>query len=200
MVTAILIVTIIGVHCLQFAVGGINRVTATGIDLTLLSCSPSFVPQSIEEIDASLNDKSGNIGSLTVANITPWGSQTKMDATLTFTDFESMKTFVSSILTNANPPDFQAAVLIKTKILGLIPYSYEKSYGFQEFVDFLFGHKGWSCKSKQGPLQDVDIKDQLMSAQSRFSVSELLYSDQSIIGANLTKTENQSNMGNFTRS
>lgn len=199
-VTVALFVTLFyGVQSLQFAGGGINQVTATGIDLTLLTCNPSFVPQSIEEIDADLNDKSGNIGSLTVGNITPSGSQAKMDATLTFTDFESMKTFVGWILNNTNPSDFQATVLVKTKILNLIPYSYEKSYDFAEFDGILFDNKDWGCKSKQGFVQASDIQGQLMSAQSRFSASELLYSGKSILEGNSTKTENQSNAENATQ-
>ena len=196
---AVLFVTMsYGVQGLQFAGDGINQVTATGIELTLFACNPSFVPQSIEEINADLNDESGNIGSLTVDNVVSSNSQTKMDATLTFTDFESMKMFVDMILNNANPPDFQATVLVKTKIMNLIPYSYEKIYGFSEFYNMMFDHKEWSCQSKPGFLQEADIKEELMSAQSRFSASELLYSDKNIMEENSTNIGNQTVAENFT--
>ena len=147
---AVLFVTMsYGVQGLQFAGDGINQVTATGIELTLFACNPSFVPQSIEEINADLNDESGNIGSLTVDNVVSSNSQTKMDATLTFTDFESMKMFVDMILNNANPPDFQATVLVKTKIMNLIPYSYEKIYGFSEFYNMMFTIKNGAVNQNQ---------------------------------------------------
>lgn len=180
---------------IQFAGAGINQLTATGIGLTLLTCNPSFVPQSIEEINAELDANSSNIGSLTVENIVSSDSNSKIDMLLEFTDFESMKTFVDWILNNENPYDFQATVLVKTKILNIFPYTYEKNYNFSEFSNLLFGHKEWSCRSNP-ELQDVDIKGQLISSQARFSASELLYSDKSILAGNLTKSENQSNVKN----
>lgn len=192
LIVSLCVTLIYGIQGLQITAVSINRLTVDGMDLTLMSCNPSFIPQSIERLKTELTDKSGPVGSLTVNNLVSSGSQTKMEATLSFTDFEYMKNFVSWVLNSTNPQDFHATVFVKSKIMNIFPYDYEKKYNFSEFSNSLFNHNGWSCQSKPNYLQDNDIRMQLLAIQSRFSVSELLYSDKNIHVENLTKIINQS--------
>lgn len=178
---------------LEFAGAGVNQVTDSGISLTLLACNPSIFPQNIETMQAVLYFQSNNIGTLDVtAKTIPSGSQATMDGTITFSDFDSMKNFVGWVLDNQNPSDFKATMLVKTKILNMIPRSYQKSYDLPGFVNLIFGNQGWSCNSKQGLVETQNIKEQLSLAQSRLSAAELLYSGNSILG-NTTKNDNYTN-------
>ena len=45
---AIISVTMYKMQELEFAGGGINQVTASGIDITVLACNPSLLPQNID--------------------------------------------------------------------------------------------------------------------------------------------------------
>lgn len=162
---------------LEFAGGGVNQVTTSGLDVTMLVCNPSPLPQSIELMQAVLYFQSNTIGTFEVTGkAIPPNSQTTMDGTITFQDFNSMKNFIGWIENDQNPSDFQATVLVKTKVLDVIPYSYKKSYDFTSFEQMLFGSKQWSCQ-KQGIVSPNDVKQQLTLAQARLNAADLLYSN-----------------------
>ena len=169
--------TICKMQDLEFAGGGVNQVTTSGMDVAVLVCNPSPLPQSIDLMQAVLYFQSNTIGTFEVAGKTvPPNSQTTMDGTITFQDFNSMKNFIGWIENDQNPSDFQATVLVKTKVLNMIPYSYKKSYDFANFEEMLFGSKQWSCQ-KQGTVSTSDVKQQLTLAQARLNAAELLYSN-----------------------
>ena len=162
---------------LEFAGGGVNQVTTSGLDVTILACNPSPLPQSIDLMQAVLYFQSNTIGTFEVAGKTiPPNSENTMDGTITFQDFDSMKNFIGWIENDQNPSDFQATVLVKTKVLGVVPYSFKKNYDFTSFEEMLFGSKQWSCQ-KQGIVSSNDVKQQLTLAQARLNAAELLYSN-----------------------
>ena len=176
-IVAVVSVTMYKIQDLEFAGGGINQVTTSGMDIAILACNPSPLPQSIDLMQAVLSFQSNTIGTFEATGKTiPSHSQTAMDGTITFQDFNSMKNFIGWIENDQNPSDFQATVLVKTKVLYLIPYSYKKSYDFTSFEEMLFGSKQWSCQ-KQGIVQQSDVKQQLTLAQARLNAAELLYSN-----------------------
>ena len=111
-----------------------------------------------------------------IGKTVPPNSQTTLDGTITFQDFDSMKNFVGWIVNGENPSDFQATVLVKTKILGIIPYSSKKNYDLTSFKDFIFGSDHWSCQ-KQGMVESSDVKQQLTLVQARLNAAELLYTN-----------------------
>jgi LEA14-like dessication related protein len=162
---------------LEFAGGGVNQVTTSGMDITVLACNPSPLPQSIDLMQAVLYSQSNAIGTFELTGKTvPPNSQTTLDGTITFQDFGSMKNFIGWMVNDQSPADFQATVLVKAKILDIIPYSYKKNYDFTSFEDILFGSKQWSCQ-KQGIVQPSDVRQQLTLAQARLDAAELLYSN-----------------------
>ena len=176
-IVAAVSVTMYKMQDLEFAGGGVNQVTASGMDIAILACNPSPLPQSIDLMQAVLYFQSNAIGTFEVAGKTvPPNSQTTMDGTITFQDFNSMKNFIGWIENDQNPPDFQATVLVKTKILDVIPYSYKKNYDFTSFEEMIFGSTEWSCQ-KQDIVSPSNVKQQLTLAQARLDAAELLYSN-----------------------
>jgi len=170
-------ITMYKMQDLEFAGGGVNQVIASGMGVTVLACNPSPLPQRIDLMQAVLYYQSNAIGTFEVTGKTvPSNSQTTMDGTITFQDIDYMKNFIGWIENDQNPSDFQATVLVKTKVLDVIPYSYKKSYDFTSFEEMLFGSKQWSCQ-KQGIVQPSDVKQQLTLAQARLNAAELLYSN-----------------------
>lgn len=171
-------VTMYKMQDLEFAGGGINQVTASGMDITVLACNPSPIPLSIDLMQAVLYFQSSSIATFEVTGKTiPPDSQTMVDGTITFVDFNSMKNFIGWIENDQNPSDFKATVLVNTKVLNLIPYSYKKRYDFTGFEGMFFGSKQWSCP-KQGIVKPSDVKQQLMLAQARLDAAELFYSNK----------------------
>ena len=169
--------TVFKMQDLEFAGGGVNQVTSSGMDIIILVCNPSPLRQSIDLMQAVLYFQSNTIGTFEVTGkAVPPNSQTTMDGTITFQDFNSMKNFIGWIENDQNPSDFQATVLVKTKVLDVIPYSYKISYDFASFEEMLFGSKQWSCQ-KQGMVSPNDVKQQLTLAQARLNAAELLYSN-----------------------
>ena len=175
----------------EFAGGGVNEITTSGIDMVVLACNPSPFTQSIDLMEAVLYFQSNDIGTLEVTGkeIQPH-SQSAMTGTITFQDFDSMKNFVGWMVNGQNPSDFQATVLVKTKMLNLIPYSYKKTYDFAGFEDLLFGSKQWSCQ-QQGIVTESAVKQQLILAHSRLNAAQLLYSNNINITNNQNSTTNQ---------
>jgi len=168
-------ITVYKTQELEFAGGGIKQVTTSGLDITVLACNPSPLPQTIDLMQAVLYSQSNNLGTFEVTGTTiPPYSQAEMDGTFTFQDFSSLKNFIGWIVNNQNPEDFQATLLVKTKILGVIPYSYKKSYDLASFEDMFLGSSNWSCQ-KQGVVQPSDIKQQLSLTQERLNAADLLY-------------------------
>jgi len=55
---------------LEFAGGGVNQVTTSGLDVTILACNPSPLPQSIDLMQAVLYFQSNTIGTFEVAGKT----------------------------------------------------------------------------------------------------------------------------------
>jgi len=170
--------TIYKIQDLEFTGGGINQVTASGMDVAVLACNPSPLPQRIDLMQAVLYFHSNPMATFEVTGkMIPPGSQTTMDGTITFQDIDSMKSFIGWIENDQNPSEFQATVLVKAKILDLAPFSYKKNYDFTGFEEMFFGSKQWSCQ-KQGVVQSSDIKKQLTFAQVRLAAAELLYSNK----------------------
>ncbi|MDE1726959.1 MAG: hypothetical protein KGH89_06795 [Thaumarchaeota archaeon] len=176
---------------LEFAGGGLGQVSASEIDVNLAVCNPSFVPVTVESIESDMHGISNDYGSLemTGKTIQPY-SQEKLQGTLSFVDFDAMKTFVDWTISNETGTDFNSTLLIKTKVLGLIPYSYEKNYNLEEFSNLVFGKGKWDCQLTQNY---GDVKQQLMLVQARMSVAGLLYSGNIGMGDNSTKSINATN-------
>ncbi len=174
---------------IQFAGAGIKQVTDSGVNLTVLACNPSFFPQEIETVQAVLYSQSNEIGTLEITGKTvPSNSVTTMDGTITLQDFSSMRNFIGWLADGNNPQDFKATVLVQTKILGIVPHSYQKNYDFPRFTNLIFGTNQWSCSSKQGLVDASDIKQDLILAKSRLSAAELLYNSNGML-ENATKNE-----------
>ncbi len=166
---------------LELAGTGIGQVGPSYVDISLDACNPSVVPLTVQDIEANLHGSSGDYGSLAIggASISPL-SEEMLQGKLDFTDFNSMKTVVNWILNNENNTDFNATLVVKTKIMGIIPYSYEKNYDLAEFSNMLLGNNLNSCTQKQN--QSNDIKQQLSLVQARISATELIYSGKVGLG------------------
>lgn len=164
---------------LEFSVSEIGQVGASEMDISIDACNPSVLPVSVQGIDAVLHGSSGDYGIIVAgAKSIPPLSEETMPGTLDFADFNSMKNVVGWILNNESNADFNATILIKSKIMGVIPYSYEKNYSLTEFSDALFGNHPWSCKQNH----TSDVKQQLLLAQARMSAASLIYSGKVGIG------------------
>ena len=175
---------------LEFAGGGIGQVNTSGLDITLAVCNPSFVPVTVESVESDMRGTSGDYGSLEVTgNMIPPLSEGQLQGTLGFTDSNTMKTFVNWVLSNESNANFNSTLVIKTKILGLIPYSYEKNYDLLSFSNVIFGKGQWDCQSKQDYV-DENIKQQLSLVQARISAAGLLYSGDITGGTDTTESEN----------
>lgn len=173
---------------LEFAGGGVGQLGPSGMGISLNVCNPSLVPVYVERVTANLTDTLGNYGLLDVVgkSIPPF-SQGILQGSLDFTDLNSMKTFVDLVLSNDTNADFNSTLFVKAKVLGIIPYSYEKNYDLVTFSSLIFGKGQWACRSEQNYTGDV--KQQLILAQARMSTAELLYSDDMGIYNN-TKSAN----------
>jgi hypothetical protein len=178
---------------LEFAGGGIGQVNTSGMDVTLAVCNPSFVPVIAESVESDMRGTSGDYGSLEVTgNMVSPLSEGQLSGTLGFTDSDTMKTFVNWVLNNESNADFNSTLLIKTKVFGLIPYSYEKNYDLSAFSSLVFGKGQWDCKSKQSYVDD-NIRQQLTLVQARMSVAGLLYSGGITSENNETESVNETN-------
>ncbi len=179
---------------LEFAGGGIGQVNTSGMDITLAVCNPSFMPVIIESVESDMRGTSGDYGSLEITGtVVPSLSEEQLQGTLGFTDSNTMKTFVNWVLNNESNTDFNSTLLIKTKVLGLIPYSYEKNYDFATFSNLIFGKGQWDCQSKQSYVDD-NIRQQLALVQARMSAAGLLYSGDIVSGNNTTESTNEANL------
>lgn len=196
-ITIVLAALFIGISysakSLEFAGGGIGQVNTSGMDITLAVCNPSFVPVIVESIESNMRSTSGDYGSLEVTGkmVSPL-SEGQLQGTLGFTDSDTMKTFVDWVLNNESNVDFNSTLLIKTKVLGLIPYSYEKNYDLPAFSNLVFGKGQWDCQSKQSYVSD-NIRQQLTLVQARMSAAGLLYSGGIAGGNNATESANETN-------
>ncbi|MGB9003080.1 MAG: hypothetical protein WCC52_04670, partial [Nitrosotalea sp.] len=126
-------------------------------------------------------------------NMVPSLSEEQLQGTLGFTDSDTMKTFVDWVLNNESNVDFNSTLLIKTKVLGLIPYSYEKNYDFPAFSNLIFGKGQWDCQSKQSYVSD-NIREQLTLVQARMSAAGFLYSGDITGENNETEYANDTNL------
>ena len=141
----------------------------------------------VVSIRSDMHGISNDYGSLEVTgNMIMPISEGRLQGTLCFTDPDTMKTFIGWVLNNASNQDFNSTLFIKTKVLGFIPYSYERNYGLSEFSNILFGKGNWDCQSKQSYVTH-DIKQQLMLVQARLSAAGPYSGD--IIGENNTESK-----------
>jgi LEA14-like dessication related protein len=178
---------------LEFAGGGIGQINTSGMDITLVVCNPSFVPVTVESVESDMRGASGNYGSLEVTGKTVQPlSEEQLQGTLGFTDSDTMKTFVNWVLNNESNADFNSTLLIKTKVLGLIPYSYEKNYDLSAFSNLVFGKGKWDCQSRQNYTAN-GIRQQLVLVQARMSAADFLYSGGVAGGNNTTEYANETN-------
>ena len=162
---------------LEFAGVEIGRVDASGMDVSFLACNPSIVPITVEGVEANLGDISGSSGSLViVGNVIPPLAQIPLQGRLDFTDFGAMKTFVDLILNNDTNADFNATLVVKAKLLGVVPYSYTEDFNSTEFSSLVFGNEKWDCQAKQDNANN--IRQQLVLTQARMSTTSLLYLDK----------------------
>ncbi|MDE1827456.1 MAG: hypothetical protein KGH83_07695, partial [Thaumarchaeota archaeon] len=120
-------------------------------------------------------------------------SEGQLQGTLGFTDSNTMKTFVNWVLNNESNADFNSTLVIKTKVLGLIPYSYEKNYDLLAFSNVIFGKGQWDCQSKQSYVAE-NIRQQLTLVQARISAAGLLYSRDITGGNNATESTNDTGL------
>lgn len=170
---------------LEFAGGGIGRADTSRMDITLTVCNPSPVPVTVESVGSEMRGTSGDYGSLDVAgNMVGPLSEDQLKGTLSFDDSNSMKKFVYWVLNNESDADFNSTIIIKAKVLGLIPYTYEKNYDLTDFSNLVFGKGRWDCKSNQSYVSD-NVRQQLTLVQIQMSAANLLYSD-GIVGQNYT--------------
>ena len=183
LVTAVaaLLATYISVRSLEFAGDRIGQMEAEQMGIYIRVCNPSFVPISVESIKANLTGSSGNYGSLEVTGgqVQPL-SQGMMQGSLVFADPDLMKAFVNWVINNQTDADFNSTLYVKAKVLGIIPYSYAKSYTLATFSDLLLGNEHMSCQSLEN--NSGSIRQDLELAQTRISATELLYSDNIGIG------------------
>jgi hypothetical protein len=178
---------------LEFAGGGIGQINTSGMDITLVVCNPSFVPVTVESVESDMRGTAVDYGSLEVTgNMVSPLSEGQLQGTLGFTDSDTMKTFVNWVLNNESNADFNSTLLIKTKVLGLIPYSYEKNYDLPAFSSLVFGKGQWDCQSKQSYV-DNNVREQLSLVQARMSAAGLLYSGGITGGNNATEYTNETN-------
>ncbi|NHI03035.1 hypothetical protein DYY67_0156 [Candidatus Nitrosotalea sp. TS] len=175
---------------LEFAGGGIGQVNTSGLDITLAVCNPSFVPVTVESVESDMRGASGDYGSLEITGNTVQPlSEGQLQGTLGFTDSNTMKTFVNWVLSNESNADFNSTLVIKTKVLGLIPYSYEKNYDLLAFSNVIFGKGQWDCQSKQSYVAE-NIRQQLVLVQARMSAAGFLYSGDTTGGNDTTESAN----------
>jgi LEA14-like dessication related protein len=197
MITILLASLFIGISYsakrLEFAGGGIGQVNTSGMDITLAVCNPSFVPVTVESVESDMRGTSGDYGSLEITGkmVSPH-SEEQLSGTLGFTDSDTMKTFVNRVLNNESNVDFNSTLLIKTKVLDLIPYSYEKNYDFPAFSNLIFGKGKWDCQSNQSYVSD-NMRQQLTLVQARMSAANLLYSGGIAGGNDTTESANETN-------
>lgn len=192
--SALFIIISYSAKSLEFAGGGIGQVNTSGMDITLAVCNPSFVPVIVESVESDMRGTSGDYGSLEIAgNMVPSLSGEQLQGTLGFTDSDTMKTFVNWVLNNESNVDFNSTVIIKTKVLGLIPYSYEKNYDFAAFSNLIFGKGQWNCQSQQSYVSD-NVREQLTLVQARMSAAGFLYSGDITGGNNDTEYTNGTNL------
>lgn len=174
-------------NSIEFAVESVGQVDPTGMGISLLACNPSVIPITVEGMEADLSGSSGTYGSLLVpGKLIPPLSQETLQGRLDFTDFTAMKTVFDWALNNQSNADFNATVLVKAKLLGVIPYSYEKNYDLPEFSNLIFGKGPTTCQTKNNVQ---DIKQQLTLAYARMSVTSLLYSDKTGLGNETNSTQ-----------
>ncbi|MDE1762945.1 MAG: hypothetical protein KGH88_01695 [Thaumarchaeota archaeon] len=173
----------------EFAGAGIGQAGASGMYVSLQVCNPSIMPVTIEGIEARLHGNTGDVGSLVIKGdtIRPFSVET-LQGTLGFTDFNAMKTFVDASLNNETDTGLDATLLVREKMLGVIPYLYEKNYNLAEFSNVIFGNSRWSCNTKQDHASE--IRQQLSLVQERMSAADLIYSGKIGMG-NETQPENQ---------
>ena len=164
---------------LEFRVSEIGQVGASEMDVSIETCNPFVLPVAVQDIEANLHGSSGDYGTIVTGgkSIPPLSEET-IQGTLDFTDFDSMKRVVDWILNNESNADFNVTVLVNEKILGVIPYSYEKNYDLTEFSSMLFGNNQLACKQSHVS----DVKQQLSMVQARMSAASLIYSGKVGIG------------------
>ncbi len=150
----------------------IAHVGTSGMGMSFKACNPSMIPVTVEGVEANLHGSSASYGMLAIEGKTiPPLSEETLHGAIDFTDFDTMKTFIDWILNNESKIDFNATILVKTRILEIIPFSHEKNYNLVEFSNMLFGTNHWACKQIAN-----DIKPQLSQVQGRMSIVSLIYS------------------------
>src|SRR5579885_1557640 len=99
---------------LELAGLAVERVDASGIDMSFQACNPSIVPITVEEVDGNLDSSQARYGTLAVAGKPISAlSQESIEGRLNFVDFESMKSFLDLVLYDKTNPDFNATILVK---------------------------------------------------------------------------------------
>ena len=178
-----------------FTSESIGRVDSAGMDLGLLVCNPSVLPVTVDTMRGDLGSGPGRHGVFSVQGKTiPPLSSEILSSRLDFADSADMERFVEGVLNESQSPDTGAAVFVKAKLLGIIPYSYETNYDSRSFSNLLFGGGGPLCQA----ANSGDLKQQLKLVQARLSAANLLYLDkiglQNETGRTNDASQNETNL------
>lgn len=161
---------------LELEGNGIGEMDTSGMQVSMLACNPSPVPVSVDGIDAVLGGSTGQYGALELAGAAIGPHSAKpLSGKIDFADIDSMKSFVGWAVGSMPNPDFGATVKVRERLLGVIPYQYEKNYTMGEFSGMLFGNVTWSCGEK-GNYEGT--RQQLGLAWDRMSLAGMLYSEK----------------------
>ncbi len=121
-------------------------------DMVISVCNPTFMPTSFDKIQANFNYKSTEMAEFMLwgAPIGPY-SATDMNSRLSVNGGNVLKMVLGGMLsafsgqtTQFDSSNFDIHLKFDKKILGFIPYSYEKDYPIGDFTSFIHGNK-WSC-------------------------------------------------------
>lgn len=122
-------------------------------DMVISVCNPTFMPTSFDKIQADFAYKSTDIGMFTIWGSPIWPySSSDVNGRLNLNGENVLKIVLGGMLSafsgqtssQLDTNNFNIHLKFEKKILGVIPYSYEKDFPISEFTNLVHGNK-WSC-------------------------------------------------------
>ena len=158
---------------LEFAGESIGKVDSSGMSISFSVCNPAVVPVFLSgatgeiagsgDLNATLEIRGRGIGPLSSGTV---------GATVRFAGPGAMARFVDMVMGNSTS-QASGNLTVSERLLGVLPYSYSKTYDGRSLSGMVLGNVRWACKDK--PDNAGNMMQRLEVARAQISAANLLY-------------------------